>query len=383
MKTGHNELRRRPAFFFCLGVVIVSLAVSGCGPRASAPPQTSPRAGAPGAAPPPGERGPNVYAHAMSTHVAPELAGIPERVYVPNELGNSVDVIDPQAQKVIDHFRVGREPQHITPSWDMTRLYVDNTKSDSLTVIDPQTGKPVKTIPVTDPYNLYFTPDGTRAIVVAERYNRLDFRDPQTWALIKSVSIPWPGVDHLDFSADGGYLLASTEYSGFVVKVDVRAMTYAGQVRVGGLPIDVRLAPDGSVFYVANQGRDGVSIIDPQAMMEIGFLPTGRGAHGLEVSRDTRSLYVSNRLAGTISVIDLASRTVRATWDVGGSPDMMQISPDGQQLWVSNRFHGMVTVIDTATGQVLQKIRTGANPHGIAFFPQPGRFSIGHNGVYR
>jgi YVTN family beta-propeller protein len=319
----------------------------------------------------------------MSTHVAPELAGIPERVYVPNELGNSVDVIDPVSQKVVDHFRVGREPQHITPSWDMTRLYVNNTKSDSLTVIDPQTGKPVTTIPVTDPYNLYFTPDGTRAIVVAERYNRLDFRDPKTWALIKSVSIPWPGVDHMDFSADGGYLMASTEYSGFVVKVDVRTMTYAGQVRVGGLPIDVRLAPDGSVFYVANQGRDGVSIIDPQAMAEIGFLPTGRGAHGLEVSRDTRSLYVSNRLAGTISVIDLASRTVRATWDVGGSPDMMQISPDGQQLWVSNRFHGMVTVIDTATGAVLQRIKAGANPHGIAFFPQPGRFSIGHNGVYR
>jgi len=324
-----------------------------------------------------------VYADAMSTHVSPELAGMPERVYVPNELGNSVDVIDPSSQRIVGRFPVGREPQHVTPSWDMTRLYVNNTQSNSLTVIDPQSGRPVKTIPVTDPYNLYFTPDGTKAVVVAERYNRLDFRDPKTWKLLKSVPIPWSGVDHLDFSADGGYLIASTEYSGFVVKVDVRAMSYLGEVRVGGLPIDVRLAPDGSVFYVANQGRHGVSIIDPRAMKEVGFIPTGRGAHGLQLSRDTKSLYVSNRLEGTISVIDLAARRVRVKWDVGGSPDMLQISPDGRQLWASNRFHGMVTVVDTATGRVLQKIKTGANPHGIAFFPQPGRLSLGHNGVYR
>ncbi len=378
----------RAVLFLSLGVMVGSLAVSGCGSRASVPSQTStpPQTAVPGPAPSSGERserGRNVYAHAMSTHVSPELAGIPARVYVPNELGNSVDVIDPSSQKIVGHFPVGREPQHVTPSWDMTRLYVNNTQSDSLTVIDPQTGKPVKTIPVTDPYNLYFTPDGTKAIVVAERYNRLDFRDPKTWKLIKSVPIPWAGIDHMDFSADGRYLMASTEYSGYVVKVDVGTMSLVGHVRVGGLPIDVKLAPDGSVFYVANQGRHGVSIVDPRAMKEIEFIATGVGAHGLQISRDTKSLYVSNRLEGTISVIDLATRRVRETWPVGGSPDMMQLSPDGRQLWVSNRFHGTVTVVDTATGRVLHTIKTGANPHGVAFFPQPGRFSIGHNGVYR
>lgn len=383
-------MRSRPlrAAWFLLGVMTGSLAVAGCGPRAGVSPQTStrPPAAAPAPAPSsgsPADSGRNVYAGTMSTHVSPELAGMPERVYVPNELGYSVDVIDPSSGKIVGHFPVGREPEHITPSWDMTRLYVNNTASDSLTEIDPQSGKPVKTIPVPDPYNLYFTPDGTKAIVIAERYSRLDFRDPKTWKLIRSVPIPWAGVDHMDFSADGSYLMASTEYSGFVVKVDTRTMSYVGEVSVGGLPIDVRLSPDGSVFYVANQGRHGVSIIDPQAMKEIGFLPTGQGAHGLQLSRDTKSLYVSNRLAGTISVIDLAARRVRATWKIGGSPDMMQISPDGRQLWVSNRFHASVTVVDTDTGRVLQTIKTGTNPHGLAFFPQPGRMSVGHNGVYR
>ncbi|HLW46159.1 MAG TPA: beta-propeller fold lactonase family protein [bacterium] len=378
-----NRRSRGPVLL--AGMIGAALAVSGCGSHAGVTSGPSGRSPAPAARPAPAEpdNRRNVYSGAMSTHVSTELAGIPERVYVPNELGRSVDVIDPSSGKVTDHFPVGREPEHITPSWDMTRLYVNNTMSNTLTEIDPLSGKPVKTIPVPDPYNLYFTPDGTKAIVVAERFNRLDFRDPKTWKLLKSVPIPWSGVDHMDFSADGGYLMASTEYSGFVVKVDTRQLSYVGQVNVGGLPIDVRLSPDGSVFYVANQGRHGVSVIDPLAMKEIEFISTGHGAHGLVVSRDTKSLYVSNRLEGTISVIDTATRRVREKWAVGGSPDMMQISPDGQQLWVSNRFHASVTVIDTVTGEVLQRIKTGANPHGLALFPQPGRMSVGHNGVYR
>ncbi len=325
----------------------------------------------------------NVYAYASATRVKSSLADVPPRVYVPNSDADTVDVIDPVTFKVLDHFAVGRQPHHITPSWDLKVLYVNNTYGNSLTPIDPRSAEPQPPVPVTDPYNLYFTIDGAKAIVVAERFRRLDFRDPHSWKLIKSVQIPWSGVDHLDFSADGRYLMASTEYSGHVVKVDTETMTVSGTVLVGGLPVDVRLAPDGSVFYVTNQGRHGVSIIDPVAMKEVGFIATGRGAHGLQVSRDTKWMYVSNRLEGTISVIDLSTRQLHDTWTVGGSPDMFQLSPDGRQLWVSNRFHASVSVIDTQTGQVIQRIPAGAGAHGITYFPQPGRFSLGHNGVYR
>ena len=99
-------------------------------------------------------------------------------------------------------------------------------------------------------------------------------------------------------------------------------------------------------------------------------MPTGRGAHGLAISRDTRALYVANRLAGTISVIDFEAWGVAATWWIGGSPDMLQVSPDGY-------------VVDTGSGQLTHRLRTGAAPHGLTFFPQPDRYSIGHNGVYR
>ena len=325
----------------------------------------------------------NVYAATTSGKVQESLADVPERVYVPDVARNAIDVIDPATFQIVDHYEVGQLPYHITPSWDMTELLVNNEQSGTFTVIDPRTGEPKDSVPVTYPYNFYYTPDGSKAIVVAERLGRIGFRDPKTWDLLGSVYIPWPGVDHLDFSKDGSYFLASSEWSGVVSKVDTEKMEIVNHTDVGGLPIDVRLSPDGSVFYVANQGRMGVSVIDPKTMEEIDFIPTGEGAHGLQVSRDTKSLYVSNRLEGTVSVIDFATRKVTDTWYTGGTPDMFQLSPDGRQLWVAGRYDGAVYVLDTRNGELLHTIYTGSEPHGLTYFPNPGRFSLGHNGVYR
>jgi YVTN family beta-propeller protein len=326
----------------------------------------------------------NVWAGIETGNWSSAVQGYPQLVYVPNGKPGTVEVIDPKTYRIIRRFSVGSFPEHVTPSWDLRWLYVDVSASSQLAVINPMTGKPTGRVikNIDHPYNLYFTPDGTKAIVAAEYINRLDFRDPHTWRLIKGVPIPG-GIDHLDFSADGRYLMIGTEFAGNVYKVDVRRMRVTGVVHVGGLPVDVKVSPDGSVFYVANQGLSGVSIIDPVAMRQIGFLHTGNGAHGFAVSRDTRSLYLSNRLAGTISVIDFATRKVVKTWRVGGSPDMLQVSPDGTELWVSNRYGTTVEVIDTSTGQITHTIEVGPDPHGLAYFPQPGQYSLGHNGVYR
>jgi YVTN family beta-propeller protein len=329
---------------------------------------------------PPGP--PNYLAHTMG-QVSPALADMPVRVYVPNSDAHTLTVIDPATFEVVARYSTSWVPHHVTPSWDMTKLYINNTEGNQLTVLDPRTSKPVETLDIIDPYNLYFTPDGTKAIVVAERLQRLDYRDPHTWELIKSVKIPGAGVDHMDFTHDGRYLIASTEFSGHIVKVDNEKMEVADYIHVGGLPIDVKMSPDGSVFYVTNQGTHGVHVIDPDTMKELAFIATDRGAHGLNYSRDTKRLFVSNRLAGSISVIDPVRNEVTATWKVGGSPDMLQVSTDGSQIWVSNRFHGSVSVIDTNDGSVIKVIPTGAGAHGVAFYPQPGRFSVGHNGVYR
>ena len=329
----------------------------------------------------------NVYANTLSGVVPCPLCKLPPRVYVPNSGAGTVDVINPLTFKVIDHYAVGSIPHHIAPAWDMSALYVDNEASSSLTVLNIHTGRPTgQTISIPYPYNLYFTPDGTKAIDVVERLQRIEFRDPHHgWKLLASVAIPWPGADHLDFSADGKYLMISTEYSGMVAKVDCVHMKLVGAVHVGGLPIDVKLSPDGTVFYVSNQGRQGVSVVDPISMKEIQFIPTGRGAHGLQVSRDTKFLYVSNRLEGSFSVISFATRSVVTKWYIpgGGSPDMLQLNPAGTQLWASGRYNATVYVMSTVTGKLLAEIPVGSEDHGLTYFPNVGLHSLGHNGVYR
>src|SRR5262249_18767390 len=100
----------------------------------------------------------NIYAGNKAGQLSPKVAQFPERIYVPNTVTNDVDVIDPATFKVIDHFAVGRQPQHVTPSYDLEHLWVLNDLGDSVTEIDPATGKQGKTMPVKDPYNMYYTP---------------------------------------------------------------------------------------------------------------------------------------------------------------------------------------------------------------------------------
>jgi YVTN family beta-propeller protein len=343
------------------------------------------RAGLPGM--PPVLDPDDVYAATRPGRLAEVVRRFPARVYVPNSGSNTVDVIDQRTFKRIRSFPAGRQPQHVTPSWDLRTLWVGNNQGNSLTAIDPRTGRRGRTVRVADPYNLYFTPDGRRAIVVAEALGRLDFRDPRTMRLRHSLRVPCRGVDHMDFSADGRRLLASCEYSGHLIWVDVARERVVGGLRLapGAMPQDVKLAPDGRVYYVADLALQGVWVIDATRPRKLEFIHTGVGAHALYASRDARTLYVSNRGEGSISLISFATRTVVRTWRLpgGGSPDMGGVSADGKVLWLAGRYHAEVYAIDTRSGRLLARIPVGAGPHGLCVYPQPGRYSLGHTGVFR
>jgi YVTN family beta-propeller protein len=402
----------------------------------------------------------NVYGETGSGRWSAAVEGALPRVYVPNVRSNEVYVIDPGKMAVVDRFRVGTMPQHIVPSWDLKTLWVnDNGRrrgEGSLIPIDPKTAKPGPAIHVDDPYNLYFTPDGRSAIVVAERLKRLDFRDPHTMVLQQSLPTPdCAGVNHADFAADGSYAIFTCEFSrGGLIKVDLKSRQVIGHLNLSrevsvenaptpgtmpeqglegssseagrgaglgrgaslwgdldpeeqfnfesslcgtgwGMPQDVRISPDGKLFYIADMLADGVFLVDADAFKQVGFIPTGVGTHGLYPSRDGTKLYVSNRGShsnirpkprgpGSISVIDFATGKVVANWPIpgGGSPDMGNLSADGKQLWLSGRYDNVVYAIDTDSGAVTT-IPVGHEPHGLTVWPQPGRYSLGHTGNMR
>jgi YVTN family beta-propeller protein len=383
----------------------------------------------------------NLYSEVAAGQLSPAVADALPRVYVPNLRSNDVYVIDPATFKVVDRFRVGGQPQHIVPSWDLKTLWVNNNglrgPQGSLTPIDPKTGKPGQSIAVEDPYNLYFTPDGRSAIVVAERLERLDFRDPVEMTLQQSLPTPGcSGVNHADFSIDGKYAIFTCEFGGGgLIKVDMVERKIVGHLNLtrtnlitqaslqlpdgqlldgqlpdgqlldaaicgvnvgvgGGMPQDIRVSPDGKVFFVADMMADGVYLVDGDEFKQVGYIPTGIGTHGLYPSRDGTKLYVVNRGShdvrgkrrgpGSISVLDFATREIVANWPIprGGSPDMGNVSADGKFLWLSARYDNVVYAIDTTTGAVTT-IPVGTEPHGLTVWPQPGRYSLGHTGNMR
>ena len=352
--------------------------------------------------PPPLVNPENLYSETDADKFSPAVAGALPRIYVPNLITGQVDVIDPGTLTVIDHYAAGASPQHIVPSWDLQTLWVTGDVSGagahgSLVPIDPRTGKAGTPVKVDDAYNMYFTPDGTSAIVVAEAMRRLEFRDPHTMELQGYVNTPTcSGINHADFSRDSRYAIFTCEFGSSLVKIDIEKHEVAGalDLSTGHMPQDIRISPDGSVFFVADMLADGVVLVNGETMKEVGFIPTGVGTHGLYPSRDGRRLYVTNRGThslvgaphgqGSVSVLDFRTREIVGTWPIpnGGSPDMGNVSADGKTLWVSGRYDGVVYAIDTDDGTV-RSIPVGGMPHGLTVWPQPGRYSLGHTGNMR
>ncbi|NEB79412.1 hypothetical protein G3I40_29960 [Streptomyces sp. SID14478] len=330
----------------------------------------------------------DVYAADRPNKLSPVVKDFPSRVYVPNTESDTVSVIDPKTFEVIKTIPVGRQPQHVVPSWDMKTLWVNDDKGNTLTPIDPKTGKAGKRVDVHDPYNLYFTPDGKHAVVMASLDRELVFRDPHTMKIQHTEPVSCYGVNHADFSLDGRYFLVSCEFSGELLKVDTARMKVVQQQKLpfkGAMPQDVKMSPDGKKFYVADMMADGMWVLDGDTFSKPQLLPTGKGTHGLYVSRDSKEMYVSNRGEGTISVFDFTRNKLTKKWKLpqGGSPDMGGVSADGNTLWLSGRYDSEVYAIDTRTGVQIARIPVGNGPHGLAVYPQPGRYSLGHTGIFR
>jgi YVTN family beta-propeller protein len=370
----------------------------------------------------------NIYAQDGANNLAPAAARAVPMVYVPNSQSGSVTVIDPKTYQVVRTFPTGKVPQHVVPSYDLSTLWVANNSSNSLTPIDPFTAQEGKPVGVDDPYNMYFTPDGKNAMVIAEARRRIDFRDPQDMKLLQSLRVACKGLDHVEFTADNRYAIATCEFSGQLVKIDLanrsvvgyltldpdkfinyiprqinrflsrrkaRSAAMAALMNVPSMPQDIRSSADGTKFYVADMKEDGVFVVDPVKLERIGFIHTGVGTHGIYPSRDGTKLYVTNRgwnsIAGgrhgpgSISVLDPSTDKVVANWPVpgGGSPDMGDVTADGKELWVSGRYDDEVYVFDTETGKLTHRIPVGREPHGLCVWPQPGRYSLGHTGNMR
>jgi YVTN family beta-propeller protein len=340
---------------------------------------------------PPATDAHDVYADAGAGMLSATAKTAKPLVYVPHSGSGDVWVIDPATFAVVAKYPGGTQYQHVVPSWDMKTLYATDDIANFLLPFDPATGRPGQRIPVIDPYNLYFTPDGKYGISVAEEHRELVWYDPHTWQQKDITPTPdCAGIDHADFSPDGRTAVFTCEFAGRVAVIDLASHTLLRMIDMPQRhthmgPQDIKLAPDGSVYYIADSDANGVWVLDGAATRVERFIPTGMGAHGLYLSRDATKLYVTNRMEGSVSVLDAYTGAVQTTWKIpgGGSPDMGNVTADGSQLWLSGRYSKAVYVLSTKDGSLIREIPVDNGPHGLCVWPQPGRYSLGHTGITR
>ena len=220
-----------------------------------------------------------------------------------------VDVIDPDTFKVVDSLAAMPSPEHIVPSWDLQTLWVSadvsarggawRRRADrSEDRQGRQGGRRA------DSYNMYFTPDGRSAIVVAEAMRRLEFRDPHTMALQGYIATPQcAGINHADFAPDGSYAIFTCEFNNSLAKIDLVNHKLVGtlQLTPGHMPQDIRVAPDGTIFFVADMLGDGVMVIDGDSF-EAARLHQDRRRHAWALSEPRRNEALCDPIAApTIS----------------------------------------------------------------------------------
>jgi DNA-binding beta-propeller fold protein YncE len=348
--------------------------------------------------------GNDVYSQTRAGMLSSRVRRDPSRLYVPDSSpsGHRVTVIDQRTRRVVRTIPAGYLSQHVVPSYNLSTLVTNSSLSNELLKIDPLSGRRVRAVSVPRPYNLYYTPDGKAAVVMVEQDDTIRFSDPRTFRPLKALTAPGcRGPNHADFSGNGRFFVVTCEFSGELVKVSTLGRRVVGVLRLDprptaphassaglmgmSMPQDIRLSPDGRVFYVADMGTNELRVVSARTFRQIGVIGLPSHPHGLYPSRDGTRLYISDRNAGKVSVLDFASRRIVDTWTIpgGGSPDMGGVSADGRTLWLSGRYDGVVYGFDTRTGKLVARIPVGGSPHGLCVWPQPGRYSLGHTGNMR
>jgi YVTN family beta-propeller protein len=256
---------------------------------------------------------------ACATSPSAEKPAAPARIYVSNQLDNTVSVIDGATHKIVATVRVGVSPAQMAVSPDRRSVYVANTGSNTVSVLDTGSNTVAKTIPL---------PRRSRPIGVA-------------------------------LSPSGRYLYTANGGANSVAVLDTRVGRVGTSVRVGTQPLGVAVAPDGKTVYSANSGSGDVSVIDARTDRVVRAIPTGRFPSGVAVTSDGASVYVTNELSG-VTVINADNGTVQARLR-SPSPFSITMSPNGDHAYVTGLGPGTLTAIDTGTDRVRSTVSIGSH----------------------
>ena len=318
------------------------------------------------------------------------------RIYVTNSGGDSVHVVDPATNKVVQEIK-GIETAHgINFSADGTRVYVSNESDKTLDVVERNSGRIIKKVPLSGrPNNIAVTKDGKRVVVaIAEEVGALDFID--TAELTRALTILVNGRQHNVYvTPDGKYSVSGSTRTGVISVVDLQREEPAWELKLGpGIrPMTFEAGTDGSTRRIFAQLSDfnGFAVVDFSSRKEVERIklpaePTGFGAqekrlgspsHGIGVAPDGKTLWVTSLSANAVFVYSLPELKLQGhvalpelklpafKHPIGALPNWVTFTPDSKQIYVSNSGIRSVSAIDTKAMKVVANIPVGEVPKRI------------------
>jgi YVTN family beta-propeller protein len=317
------------------------------------------------------------------------------RVYVTNSAGDSIHVIDPVTNKVVQEIKGIEAPHGIGFAPDGSRVYVSDEASSTLDVFERASGKLIKKVPLSEhPNNIAVTKDGGRVVVgIARDPGALDIID--TTSLTKTKSIPVHGRLHNVYvTPDGKYVITGSIRSKMLTVIDLATEEPVWELQLdqGLRPMTIEAEPDGSTrrLFIQLSELNGFAVVDFAARKQVAkiVLPDssvefeadeGRASapsHGIGISPDGKTLWVTsipNNAAFAYSLDDLELQgqvalpvlNLPGHGPIGAVPNWVTFTPDGKTLYVSNAGLRSVSAIDTQAKKLIATIPVGEVPKRI------------------
>ena len=321
------------------------------------------------------------------------------RLYVSDETGGNVIVVDPEEGTVVERIAVGKRPRGIRLSRDGKQLLValsgspiagpnvDESKlpppdraADGIGVVDLATHKLIQTHHSgQDPEAFDVSPDGTKLYVSNEDAAEMSVLDLTSGKVVSRVKVG-EEPEAVTLTPDGRIAYVGCEADNEVVAVDTATGKVLGRIKTDARPRGISFTSDGTIAFVGNEAGGTISVVDAKkhAVLTVIKIPPTPGTPavprpmGTVLSPDGRHLYVSLGRAKSIAVIDAAARKfVRSIENVGTRPWGIALSADGKKVYTANGGSGDVSVIDADSGQVEKRITTGGSPWGVAVAVTP------------
>ncbi len=242
------------------------------------------------------------------------------------------------------------------------KVYVADEEGDTVSVLDATSFSKIATIPVgREPHNIQVSPDGKLAWVTNNGDRRKE-DEPKHTGMAKREHEAMTSI-------------------GEVWAIDTATDTVVAKVSVGRHPAHVVLTPDGRLAYVTNGGENTVSVVDIEARKTLANIPVGAYPHGIRISPDGKQAYVANLKGGTVSVIDTETGREANQIPVGKGPAQVGFTPDGRLAFASLSQEDKVAVIDPATRKVIKKVSVGTVPIQVFATPDSRLLFVANQGT--